>query len=176
MRVRHFRQRLPQGFLRVQRPGFVSGIFSGRVVHIFQRPAFTQVEFAAVAPAKVDGEAAGNRVDPTGKFRAVTQQPQLPICADERFLRDVLRERGVTKPAPRNGIDAAFVAFDEFAVTLGITAAHGGHGGFVLLCAGIGVVGHFDWFHLTARQPQREIVTCHIFTGICRLARSGTNV
>jgi hypothetical protein len=47
------------------------------------------------------------------------------------------------------------VALDEFAVAFRVAAPHGRHGGFVLLRA----AGHFDWHHLTARQPRREIVT-----------------
>jgi hypothetical protein len=46
------------------------------------------------------------------------------------------------------------MAFNQLAVAFRITAADGGHGGFVLLRA-----GHFGWHHLKARHPRREIVT-----------------
>jgi hypothetical protein len=94
-----------------------------------------------VAQAEIDGDAAGDGVDPAGKFRAVAEQPQPPIRADERLLRGFFRERGVTEAAPRDGKHAAFVAFDEFAVAFGIAASHGGHGGFVLLrCCALSVI------------------------------------
>ena len=133
---------------------------AGGGVGNFQRPAFAFVEFAAVAQAEVDGSAAGDGVDPAGKFCAVAEQPQPPISADECLLRGFLRKRGIAKPAPRDGINAAFVALDEFAVALGIAAAHGGHGGLVKLAA----VGHFILHDLTARQRRREIVTRRNFS------------
>jgi hypothetical protein len=101
-----------------------------------------------VAQAQVNGQPAGDGAHPTGKFRAVAQQPQPAVSADERLLRHVLRERGVAKAAPGHGKDAAFVAFHEFAVAFRVAAPHGGHGGFVLL----GGAGRFGGDHLTARQ------------------------
>jgi hypothetical protein len=77
-------------------------------------------------------------------------------------LRGVFRKRGVAETAPCHGKHTAFVAFNKFAVTFRIAAANGGHGGFVLLGAWIYAVGHFNRHHLTARQQQREIVTCQI--------------
>ena len=162
MRIRQFRERLPQGFRRVQRIGFVSGIFPGGDCRIFQCPAFALIEFPTMAQAGIDGDAAGDGVDPAGKFCAVAQQPQPPIRADERLLRGFLRKRGIAKAAPCDGKHSSFVAFDKFAVAFRIAASNGGHGGFVLLRGLICAVGHFGWSHLTARQPRREIVTYRI--------------
>ena len=162
MRIRQFRERLPQGFRRVERIGFGGGIFSGRDGRIFQCPAFALVEFTAMAEAGVDGDAADDCVDPAGKFRAVAEQPQPPIRADKCLLRGFLRQRGVAEATPCDGKYSTFVTFDEFAVAFRIAASNGGHGGFVLLRGLICAVCHFGWSHLTARQPRREIVTYRI--------------
>jgi hypothetical protein len=94
-----------------------------------------------MALTEVDGHVARDGVDPAGEFSAVAQQPHPPIRADESLLRGFLCERGITEPAPRDAIHAAFVTFNEFAVALGITNSHGGHGGFVLLRS----AGHIGW-------------------------------
>ena len=109
--------------------------------------------------AEVDGHAARNSVDPAGKLRPVAQQPQPPVRADERLLRDFFRERGVAEPAPCHGKHPTFVSFHEFAIAFSIAAAYGGHGGFIQLRGRMDAVSHCDWFHLTTRQPLREIVT-----------------
>ena len=79
--------------------------------------------------------AAGDGVDPAREFRAVAEQPEPPVGADESLLRGLLRQRGIAEPAPRDGKDAAFMPLDEFAVTFRIAAPDGGHGGFILLRA-----------------------------------------
>ena len=98
---------------------------------------------------------------PPGEFRAVTEQGQPSVGADERLLRGLFRQRGVTEAAPRDGIDAAFVALDQFAVTLGVAASHGGYRGFVLLRVLICALDHFSLHDLTERHQPREIVTRH---------------
>ena len=94
---------------------------------LFQRPAFALVQFPAVAQAEVDGRVPGDGGDPAGKFRAVAQQPEPAIAADEGLLRRLLRQRGVAEPAPGHGEHAPFMALDQFAVALGIAAAHRRH-------------------------------------------------
>jgi hypothetical protein len=51
------------------------------------------------------------------------------------------------------------MTLDELPITFGVTGAHGGHGGLILLAG----PDHFDIVHLTARQQQRRIVTRQYF-------------
>ena len=141
-----FGQRLAQRFRRAKLGCFAGGRAGGG--GLFQGPAFAFVQFAPVAQPQIDGGMAGDGGDPRGKFRAVAEQPQTPVAADERLLRRLLGQRGIAEPAPRDGIHAPLVALDEFAVAFRVAAPHGGHGGFVLLRA----AGHFGLHNLTGRQ------------------------
>ena len=104
---------------------------------------------------KLMASVAGDGGDPAGKFRAVPQQPQSAVTANKGFLRGFLGQRGIAEAAPGHGKDPAFMAFHELAITLGVAAPHGCHGGLIFLAR----PDHFNGLHLTARQPQKEIVT-----------------
>ncbi len=80
-----------------------------------------------MADAEVESDTAGDGGDPAGEFRAVAQQPQPPVTANERLLRGFFGERGVAQTAPGDGEDEPFMAFHQFTVSLQIAITNCGH-------------------------------------------------
>ena len=96
------------------------------------------------------------------ELRAIAEQPEPPVSADESLLRNLFRQRGIAEPTPRHGKDAPFMAFNEFAVTIRIAATDGSHSRFILLRALRFDAGQFGLHDTPERHRRRKIVTCGV--------------